>query len=90
MGVSTIDQMVLKWIFHHQLELRTDLYRGDADAAALDDANSVQVGKRIVLPASYIGSDRFMQSIFQDAMAIVGHLGRPTLFITLTANPYLR
>ena len=28
-----------------------------------------------------------MQAIFQDAMAIVGHYGRPSLFITFTANP---
>jgi len=28
-----------------------------------------------------------MQQLFQDSMAIVWHFGRPTLFITFTANP---
>ena len=28
-----------------------------------------------------------MQQLFQDSMAIVHHFGRPTLFITFTANP---
>ena len=28
-----------------------------------------------------------MQQLFQDSMAIVRHFGRPTLFITFTANP---
>jgi len=28
-----------------------------------------------------------MQQLFQDSIAIVCHFGRPTLFITFTANP---
>ena len=28
-----------------------------------------------------------MQQLYQDSMAIVRHFGRPTLFITFTANP---
>ena len=56
-------------------------------AVALTDADSSEIGKRIILPSSYIGGDRFMQSIFQDSMAIVARFGHPTLFITFTANP---
>jgi hypothetical protein len=33
-----------------------------------------------------VGSEQFMQSIFHDSMAIMGHLGRAVLFITFTAN----
>ena len=84
---ANIDQAVLKWIFHNQSDIRADLYSGSGDTAAISDATSDQVGKRIILPSSYIGSDRFMQAIFQDSMAIVGHYGRPSLFITFTANP---
>jgi len=84
---ATIDQCILKWIFHNQTEIQADLYAGNADTAAISDATGNQLGKRIVLPSNYIGSDRFMQAIFQDAMAVVGHYGRPSLFITFTANP---
>jgi hypothetical protein len=84
---ATIDQTTLRWIFHHQTELRADLYNGVADTAAIADTNSDQIGKRIILPSSYVGGDRFMHTIFQDCMAIVGYFGRPSLFITFTANP---
>jgi hypothetical protein len=84
---ATIDQCILKWIFHNQTEIRADLYAGNADTAAMSDVAGDRLGKRIVLPSNYIGSDRFMQAIFQDSMAIVGHYGRPSLFITFTANP---
>jgi hypothetical protein len=33
-----------------------------------------------------VGSEWFMQSIFHDGMAIMGHLGWAVLFITFTAN----
>ena len=39
------------------------------------------------MPSSYLGGNRFMHQLFQDSMAIVRHFGRPTLFITFTANP---
>ena len=42
---------------------------------------------RVVLPSSYIGSPRWYNSRFQDAMAIVRHHTKPTLFITMTTNP---
>jgi hypothetical protein len=28
-------------------------------------------GRRIILPASFIGGDRFIQRLFQDSMAII-------------------
>jgi len=46
-----------------------------------------QVGRRIVLPSSYVGGDRFMQQLYQDSMALVRYFGKPSLFITFTANP---
>ncbi len=46
-----------------------------------------ELGCRVVLPSSYIGSDRAMQQLYQDSMAIVRHFGKPTFFITFTANP---
>jgi hypothetical protein len=46
-----------------------------------------QVSKWIVLPSNYVGSEWFMQSIFHDGMAIMGHLGQAVLFITFTTNP---
>jgi hypothetical protein len=46
-----------------------------------------QVGQRIVLPASFRGSPRFMMQAYQDAMAIVQSKGIPNVFLTFTYNP---
>ena len=45
------------------------------------------VGRSMILPSSYTGGNRFMRQLFQGSMAIVCYFGRPTLFITCTANP---
>ena len=81
------DQNKLSWIRTHQSNLRADLYNGLADSLLAQDFDAQEVGRRIILPSSYTGGDRFMQQLYQDSMAIVRHFGRPTLFITFTANP---
>ena len=48
---------------------------------------SDNVGRRIILPSSFTGGPRQMYQLYQDAMAIVSHFGKPDLFITFTCNP---
>ncbi|MBW0554639.1 hypothetical protein O181_094354 [Austropuccinia psidii MF-1] len=43
-------------------------------------------GKKIVLPSAFIGGPRDMTQLYQDVMALVKNFGRPSLFITITAN----
>ncbi|KAL0311961.1 UNVERIFIED_CONTAM: hypothetical protein Sradi_5595400 [Sesamum radiatum] len=45
------------------------------------------VGHRIVLPSSFIGSPRDMYQRYQDAMALVQVYGKPDLMLTITCNP---
>lgn len=45
------------------------------------------LGRRIILPSSFTGSDRYMAQLFQDSMAIYEAFGQPSFFITFTANP---
>ena len=84
---SVCDYNKLSWIRNHQSQLRADLYNGLADSLLAQDFNAQATGRRIILPSSYTGGDRYMQQLYQDSMAIVRHFGRPTLFITFTANP---
>ena len=44
----------LLFIRHHQKELRVECYQGVVDA--LQEDNRVRIGRRIVLPATFIGS----------------------------------
>jgi len=66
-----VDQAKLEWIRINQASLRTDLYNGLADAIVQDEVDISALGRRIVLHSSFLGSDRFMQQLFQDSMAIV-------------------
>jgi hypothetical protein len=84
---AVCDQNKLAWLRSHQASIRADLYNGLADVLEAGDVNLAQVGRRVVLPSSYLGGDRFMQQMYQDSIAIVRHYGKPTLFITFTANP---
>jgi hypothetical protein len=56
---------------------------GDRDEN-IDLANH---GSRIILPSTHIGSDRHMNQLFQDSMAICCAFHKPDLFLTMTANP---
>lgn len=46
-----------------------------------------RIGQKIILPSSFIGSPRNMQQNYLDAMSVVQHFGKPSLFITMTCNP---
>ncbi|KAF7807456.1 uncharacterized protein G2W53_039617 [Senna tora] len=48
---------------------------------------SSSVGKRIILPSSFTGGERYSRENFQDAMTICVVTGFPDLFITFTCNP---
>ena len=63
------------------------MYNGLADLLEAGDVDFAQVGRRVVLPSSYVGGDRFMQKLYQDSIAIVRRFGKPSLFIIFTANP---
>ncbi|XP_042208656.1 uncharacterized protein LOC121856919 [Homarus americanus] len=51
------------------------------------DGDPNQVGRRIVLPATYTGGPRYLHEKRSDAMAFVRHYGRADYFITMTCNP---
>ena len=44
-------------------------------------------GKRIILPSSFVGSQKYMEQLYFDGMTICGHIGFSDLFLTLTCNP---
>ena len=81
------DQNKWNWLQTNQAKIRTDLYNGLADSLRREDDHMDEVGCRIVLPSSYHGGDRFIQQLYQDSMTLVRYFGKPSLFITFTANP---
>jgi hypothetical protein len=83
-----VESQRLQWVKLNQQTLRVDLYRGLADALMQDGGQDVaNVGRQVILPATFIGGPRHMHQLYQDAMAIVRKHGKPDLFITITSNP---
>jgi hypothetical protein len=90
---ASIQQNLLNWTRHNQKKIRADVYQGLRDAVAGDadaNINLAEHGQRIILPSSFIGSERHMQQLFQDSMAICRSFSKPDIFLTMTADPNWR
>jgi len=84
---TMIESQRLTWFRFNQDKLRTDIYKGLADAVLRGDIDPASQGKRIILPSSFTGGFRYKFQNFQDAMTICQKKGYPNLFITFTCNP---
>ncbi|CAN0904882.1 ATP-dependent DNA helicase PIF1 [Linum grandiflorum] len=71
---TTIEQNRLTYLRLNQKKLWSDLYSGNA------------LG-RIINPSSFTGSVRYMQQLYQDAIAVCNYFKNPDLFITFTYKP---
>ncbi|XP_074314080.1 uncharacterized protein LOC141649285 [Silene latifolia] len=71
----------------NQEAIRADLYQGILDTLELGEISACNVGKRIVLPPSFLGGPRDMRRRYLNAMALVQKYGKPDLFLTITCNP---
>ncbi|CAN0900839.1 ATP-dependent DNA helicase PIF1 [Linum grandiflorum] len=73
---TTIEQNRLTYLRLNQKKLRSDLYNGS------------NLG-RTINPSSFTGSIRYMQQLYQDAMAVCGYYKNPDLFITGEDKPMI-
>lgn len=78
----------LEYIRHHQKEIRASQYKGLEDYILnRAEQTGAGIGKQIILPSSFTGGPRNKDQNYVDALAIVGEVGKPDLFITYTINP---
>ncbi|XP_048502683.2 uncharacterized protein LOC104896527 [Beta vulgaris subsp. vulgaris] len=77
----------LRWIALNQDKVRADLYKGLEDSLNAGEHNTEKVGRRTILPSSFVGSPRDMHQRYQDAMALVQKFGKPDIILTMTCNP---
>ncbi|XP_074323021.1 uncharacterized protein LOC141659970 [Apium graveolens] len=83
---AAIEQYRLDWVSTHQTTIRVDLYNSMRDALRIGDHDPMHVGKAVILPASFTGSQRYMSQYFKDSLAICHAIGHPSLFLTMTCN----
>ncbi|KAJ4806202.1 hypothetical protein LUZ62_018768 [Rhynchospora pubera] len=84
---ACIEDARLSYLYHHQDNLRMDTMENIRNAVLEGDMFGYQVGKRFILPKSFVGGPRYLFQNYQDALAICRLLGPPHLFITFTCNP---
>lgn len=84
---SCVEVDRLTYVVNNQDKLRSETYQGLSDAIGQGAATGKNVGVKMLLPASFIGSNRYMAQNYQDAMAICRAYGTPDLFVTFTCNP---
>ena len=79
----------LQYLRFNQSQLHADLYQVLADVVLASDGqvDGSQLGKKVILPSSFTGGPRYQHQLYQDAMAIVQHFGKPDFFLTFTWNP---
>ena len=87
MAYAKIESQRLRYIDTHQTDLRAEQYDQLLQWVPEHDQETGNVGRRVILPASFVGSPRDMNARFQNAMAIVRYYGKPDYFITMTTNP---
>ncbi|XP_073307171.1 uncharacterized protein [Primulina huaijiensis] len=70
-----------------QNRLRNEVYNGLLDSITQGCEIGVDIGKRVILPTSFIGGPRDMRKRYMDAIALVQRYGKPDIFLTMTSNP---
>lgn len=86
---AKVEMSRLRWCKNNQKTLRAEVYSGLKDATKSDKAATdiKKAGKRVVLPSTFIGGDRYIHQQQMDALALYQRLGRPHIFATATTNP---
>jgi hypothetical protein len=77
----------LSWLRKNQSTLRVGKYNNLNQTSGSGSSSRTKKGKRVVLPSSFVGGKRYMDSLYFDGMAISAAVGFPDLFITFTCNP---
>ena len=75
----------LCYICQNQTKLQQELYHGVQHAIQAGDLSNV--GTPVILPATVMGSKRYMHKHLQYALTLTSRFCKPDLFIAMTANP---
>ncbi|CAN7124244.1 unnamed protein product [Brassica rapa subsp. narinosa] len=84
---TTIESNRLRYLKLNQPSLRSDSYDSIKESENAGKVDMNEQGTEFTLPASFVGSPRYMKNNYLDAMTICKHFGFPDLFITFTCNP---
>jgi len=76
----------LNWIRNNQRHIGSEVYKGLKDAVTVRDTSVLPIGRRIVLPSTFIGGHRYIVKNYHDAMAIYRSASSSDYFIIFNYN----
>ncbi|XP_074321416.1 uncharacterized protein LOC141657922 [Silene latifolia] len=81
-----VENTRLDYFRHNQETIRAELYQGILDLCGSLRGFAANIGKRMILPPTFLGGPRDMKRRYLNAMALVQRYGKPDLFVTMTCN----
>ncbi|XP_027088739.1 uncharacterized protein [Coffea arabica] len=86
-GYVKIETSRLDFHRNRQNNIRSEVLQGVLESICIGQTGASKVGRRTILPASFIGGPRDMRRRYLDAMSLVQKYGKPDIFLTMTCNP---
>ncbi|XP_074300228.1 uncharacterized protein LOC141631460 [Silene latifolia] len=85
-----IENTRLDYFRNNQETIRVELYQGIIDTMGTGECRAANVGKRVILPPTFLGGTREMKKRYLNSMALVHRFGKPDLFVTMTCRPKIK
>ena len=82
-----LETQIIDYFRNKKVEIHSELYQGIIDSIRIGENWGSKVGKKIILPAIFIGGSRDMRKRYIDAMTLVQQFGKSDIFLTITCNP---
>lgn len=76
----------LLYIKTHKKQLRVNKYNSLQKSQDQDQSQLSNIGKRIILPSTFVGGRRYMDRLYFDGMTICSYVQFLDLFFTFTCN----
>ena len=68
---AIIEEARLRYIREHKRSLRTEMYKNVKDAITREYMHGSSIGKRIILPSSFIPGSMYLFEKYQDRKSVV-------------------
>ncbi|XP_074306096.1 uncharacterized protein LOC141641325 [Silene latifolia] len=81
-----VENTRLDYFRKNQETIRAELYQGILDTVDAGESCGANVGRRVILPPTYICGPRDLKKRYLNAMSLVHEYGKPDLFVTMTCN----
>ncbi|XP_074299256.1 uncharacterized protein LOC141630318 [Silene latifolia] len=81
-----IENTRLDYFRNNQETIRVELYQGILDTIGAGEHRAANIGKRVILPPSFLGGPGDIKKRYLNSKALVHRFGKQHLFITKTCN----